>query len=47
MNHLQLRLEIGPEDEEAGSDQNQEQASTAKTKRWKIQGVNKCEDETL
>jgi len=48
MNHLQLRLEIGPEDEEAGSDYNQEQASTAQTKRWKIQGlVRKCEDEML
>jgi len=28
--------EIRPEDEEAGSDQNQEQASTAQTKRRKI-----------
>jgi len=39
--------EIGPQDEAAGSDQNQEQASTAQTKRWKIQDLTKCEDEML
>jgi len=36
---------IGPEDQEAGSDQNQEQASTAQTKDQKIQGLTKSEDE--
>ena len=35
--------EIGPEDEEAGSNQkNQGQASTAQTKHGKIQGLTKC-----
>jgi len=37
--------EIGPDDEEAGSDQNQEQASTAQTKRRKIQGPTNCYDD--
>jgi len=38
--------EIGPEDEEAGSNQkNQGQASTAQTKHGKIQGLTKCQDE--
>ena len=40
-----IALEIGPEDEEAGSNQNQEHASTAQTKSRKIQGLTKCEDE--
>jgi len=37
--------EIGPEDEEASSDQNHGQASTAQNKRRKIQGLTKNEDE--
>ena len=40
-------LEIGPEGEEAGSYHNQEQAYMAQTKRRKIQGLTKSEDETL